>query len=55
VTEPSLDLGGTMGNQMLGRYGTPEEVVNMITFLASDEAGACTGGVYTVDGGISAY
>jgi len=39
----------------LGRYGTPEEVVNMITFLASDEAGACTGGVYTVDGGISAY
>jgi NAD(P)-dependent dehydrogenase (short-subunit alcohol dehydrogenase family) len=39
----------------LGRYGTPEEVANMITFLASDEAGACTGGVYTVDGGVSAY
>ncbi len=39
----------------LGRYGTPEEVVNMITFLASDEASGCTGGVYTVDGGVSAY
>ncbi|MDA1331631.1 MAG: SDR family NAD(P)-dependent oxidoreductase [Proteobacteria bacterium] len=39
----------------LGRYGTPEEVVNMITFLASDESSACTGGVYTVDGGVSAY
>ena len=39
----------------LGRYGTPEEVANMITFLASYEAGACTGGVYTVDGGVSAY
>ena len=39
----------------LGRYGTPEEVVNMINFLASDEASGCTGGVYTVDGGVSAY
>jgi NAD(P)-dependent dehydrogenase (short-subunit alcohol dehydrogenase family) len=39
----------------LGRYGTPEEVVNMITFLGSDESSGCTGGVYSVDGGISAY
>lgn len=39
----------------LGRYCTPEEVVNMIIFLASDEANGCTGGVYTVDGGVSAY
>ena len=39
----------------LGRYGTPEEVVNLITFLASDESSACTGGTFTADGGISAY
>ncbi len=39
----------------IGRYGTPEEVANMITFLASDEARGCTGGGYTVDGGVSAY
>ena len=39
----------------LGRYGTPEEVVNMITFLGSDESSGCTGRVYSVDGGISAY
>ncbi len=36
------------------RYGTPEEIASLILFLASDEAGICTGGVYTADGGLSA-
>lgn len=38
----------------LGRYGTPEEVARMMLFLASDDASFCTGGVYMVDGGVSA-
>ncbi|HAL48976.1 MAG: SDR family oxidoreductase [SAR202 cluster bacterium] len=38
----------------LQRYGDPEEVGNMMLFLASDESGFCTGGVYMVDGGTSA-
>lgn len=38
----------------LRRYGTPEEVANVMLFLASEESRYCTGGVYMVDGGISA-
>lgn len=34
-----------------GSVGRPEEVAAMVCFLASDEAGFCTGGLYPVDGG----
>ena len=35
----------------MGRRGTPEEVANVFTFLASDMASYVTGALYTVDGG----
>jgi NAD(P)-dependent dehydrogenase (short-subunit alcohol dehydrogenase family) len=38
----------------MGRYGTPEEVADLMLFLASDQSRFLTGGVYMVDGGISA-
>ncbi len=37
-----------------GRVGQPEEAASMAYFLASDEAGFCTGGLYPVDGGYTA-
>lgn len=38
----------------MARIARPEEVANMVLFLASDAAGFCTGGQYTVDGGVLA-
>jgi len=35
-------------------YGQPEDVANLMLFLASEESRYCTGGVYVVDGGASA-
>jgi len=35
----------------LGRIGKPEEVANVVLFLASDEAAFVTGAAYLVDGG----
>jgi NAD(P)-dependent dehydrogenase (short-subunit alcohol dehydrogenase family) len=37
-----------------GRLGTPEEVAEMVAFLASDDASWCTGGAYVLDGGLQA-
>ena len=36
------------------RYGAAAEVARLMLFLASDEGRYCTGGVYPVDGGMSA-
>jgi 3alpha(or 20beta)-hydroxysteroid dehydrogenase len=37
--------------QPIPRIGRPEEVANVVLFLASDEASFCTGSEYMVDGG----
>jgi NAD(P)-dependent dehydrogenase (short-subunit alcohol dehydrogenase family) len=38
----------------LGRPGEPEDVANMMLFLASDESAYVTGAFFTVDGGMTA-
>ena len=41
------------GRLPLGRYGTKDEVAQLAIFLASPAARYVTGGVHTVDGGLS--
>jgi NAD(P)-dependent dehydrogenase (short-subunit alcohol dehydrogenase family) len=41
-------------NIPIGRYGTAEEVANLVIFLSSDLAGNITGAQYVVDGGRTA-
>jgi NAD(P)-dependent dehydrogenase (short-subunit alcohol dehydrogenase family) len=38
----------------IGRLGQPQEIANLIAFLASDQASFITGAYYTVDGGYTA-
>jgi NAD(P)-dependent dehydrogenase (short-subunit alcohol dehydrogenase family) len=36
----------------LGRHGKPEEIAQMVLFLASERSSFCTGGVFMADGGM---
>ena len=53
-TDPASVGNRYQSNIPIGRYGTPEEVANLVVFLCSDLAGNITGGHYVVDGGRTA-
>ena len=38
----------------IGRVGTPEDIVNLAVYLASDESSWVTGSIFTIDGGRTA-
>ena len=42
-----------LARQPMGRLGTPEEIAELVVFLASDESAFMTGNAITVDGGWS--
>lgn len=52
--DPGLFLKRSDERNPMGRRGRPQEVVALVTFLASDEASYINGGWHTVDGGWAA-
>lgn len=52
--EALTDFANHMQNRVpLKRFGKPEEVAKLVSFLASDEAAYITGGEYNIDGGVA--
>jgi NAD(P)-dependent dehydrogenase (short-subunit alcohol dehydrogenase family) len=52
---PDLGRGSPLANMHpIGRVGQPEDIADLVLFLCSDLAGFVTGGIYPIDGGITA-
>lgn len=49
---PAEGAAALQGASLLRRYGTVEEVAELMLYLASDTSGYCTGGVFWIDGGM---
>ena len=48
------EFAGAMQNRIpLKRFGQPEDIAKLVTFLASDDASFITGGEYNIDGGMN--
>jgi 3alpha(or 20beta)-hydroxysteroid dehydrogenase len=48
-----IDKNAVYGSQPIPRIGQPEEVAQVMLFLASDDSSYCTGAEYLVDGGFT--
>jgi 2-keto-3-deoxy-L-fuconate dehydrogenase len=51
--DPVAARAAFLARQPTGRFGTPEEVAALATYLASDESAFTTGAIHVIDGGWS--
>ena len=54
IAEDPASRAGLVNSTMLGRAGTAADVEGIMVYLASDESAYATGGLFTVDGGLTA-
>ena len=54
IADDPASRAGLVDSTMLGRAGTAADVEGIMVFLASDESAYATGGLFTVDGGLTA-
>jgi glucose 1-dehydrogenase len=55
LKDDESELAKVLKRIPLRRIGAPEEVANMVEFLASDRASYVTGSTFFVDGGMTLY
>lgn len=53
LADRSVDSAAVYKSLPLGRIGQPDEVAEMLLFLASDRSSYCTGSEFTIDGGMT--
>jgi NAD(P)-dependent dehydrogenase (short-subunit alcohol dehydrogenase family) len=54
IADDPASRAGLVDSTMLGRPGTAADVEGIMVFLASDDSAYATGGIFTVDGGLTA-
>jgi meso-butanediol dehydrogenase/(S,S)-butanediol dehydrogenase/diacetyl reductase len=52
--DPQAAKRDALARHAAGRMGTPEDIANIVAWLASDQAGFVTGQCFTCDGGLTA-
>jgi NAD(P)-dependent dehydrogenase (short-subunit alcohol dehydrogenase family) len=52
--ERDANIAAAVADTPLRRFGTTAEVAALVAYLASDESAYCTGGEFTIDGGLLA-
>ncbi len=54
ANDPEAAIKDALARHPVGRFGRPEDIANMVAWLASDQSSYMTGECLTVDGGMTA-